>query len=123
MATYSARNDLTTGITYMEVEGSIQPDDFVAFAQSDGWNNRTDKVCCDLTRATFNEISNKRLIGLVREIKPFTRAGVRVAYIVRKGLEYGLTNMFKVYAEQLRYPVTMEIFIDKELALSWLLDE
>lgn len=123
MATYSIRQDSENGVTYIEVDGSIQPTDLKAFMQSDPFVRRSNNIFCDITRATFSNISTPELIKLVRELKPLTRAGVRGAYIVRKGVDVGMVNMFKVYAEQLQYQPVMETFTDKERALRWLLGD
>ena len=121
MAIYRIRIDDSTGISHITVEGVIVPDEIIAFMQSEEFVNRTDLVLGDLSKADFTKISTPDFLNVVRQVKSLSRKGVRGAYVVARGANYGMTNMFKVYSEQLQYPVTMEIFTDSDHALRWLL--
>ena len=121
MAKYSLQTDSTTGITHLQVVGDIVPAELLAFMQTEEYQNRSDLLLGDLRQATLTKIRTADLIQLVRDIKPLTRDGLRVAYIFSQAVDFGIANMFKVYADQLSYQVTLEAFTDLELAKQWLL--
>lgn len=123
MATYKTRIDQETGITFIDVEGAITADDWMAFMQSEEFNNRTKKILCDQTRATLSAFETDAVIKLARQAKPLVREGVRAAYVLARGADFGIANMFKVYSDQLRYKAEIEPFTDRERALAWLLQK
>lgn len=120
MATFKTAIDPGSGITFIDVEGSVTADEWMAFMQSEDFKNRTNKLLCDMSNATVSAIQTRSLIRLVRRAKPLIREGVRAAYVLNQGVDFGIANMFKVYSEQLQYKVELEPFTDREKALAWL---
>lgn len=123
MATYQTIFDESTGVTHIVVSGEILADEWLAFMQSEEFQKRRDRLFCDMTDATLSAIETRELIRLVREVKPLVRAGIRAAYLLKKGVDFGIANMFKVYSDQLQYTVALEPFTDRDFALDWLLNE
>lgn len=122
MAIYTTALDPATGVTHIAVDGDMLADDLKAYMESGEFARRCNKVFCDLTNTTFSNISTEEVINLARNVQHLSRPGIKAAYLVNKSVDMGILNIFKVYAEQLRYQATLEIFTNREKSMQWLLD-
>lgn len=120
MAEYKITHDETHQVTLIVVDGAVAAEELKVIMQSREYQDRKRLALYDLRNSTFSNISTERLIAMARALKPQLRPGACAAFAVRTGVDIGLTNIFKVYSEQLHYDIQLEIFTDYEKAWRWL---
>lgn len=84
----------------------------------------TPRVLCDLSQATFADLTSTEIEDLIRLISSYVAEtqGGKAAIIAHGGIDYGLARMFGTFAELAGLPVKVRVFRTSEIASQWLSD-
>ena len=84
----------------------------------------TPMVLCDLTQATFADLTSIEIEDIISLISHYVAGagGGKAAVIAHSGIDYGLARIFGTFAELAGLPVKVRVFRTSEIAKQWLKD-
>jgi hypothetical protein len=81
-------------------------------------------VLWDFTSGTVGNISSEEVRSIAHKGGQISNKieGGKGAIFVPKDLDYGMARVFKVFCEEEKIPVEVEVFRDEAVARKWLID-
>lgn len=119
------RTKFSDDLAIFTVEGVLSVSEIIATVKAFYPSNVKRHVLWDLTKADMSGITStqfKELAFTVRQNLPEARRG-RTAFVSVSEIDFGLSRMYTIYAEDEGVPAQYEVFHNREDALKWLLKE
>ena len=113
------RIDEKTGITFIEVTGTLFLEDSFHYMSGEAYSNRTLRLVSDVRQASLEGLSRGAIARLVRTVKPLGRSGMRAAYILNRGEDFNKGKTLLAQIEALGFEGEFKIFTEFEDAVSW----
>ncbi len=119
MANYKMRIDEKTGITYIEVTGTLVLEDSLRYMNSDTYKSRTSRLVSDVRQASLEGMSRGAIAKMVRTVKKLGKPGIRAAYIFNRGEDFNKGKTLLAQIEVLGFEGEFRIFTELEDAVDW----
>lgn len=120
------RTQFSNDLAVFTVEGLLSAAEIVAAIKEFYPSSVKKHVLWDLTRADMSGITSmqfREVAFTVRRYLPEDRVCGRTAFVSVSEIDFGLSRMYTIYAEDEGVPAQYEVFHNKEDALKWLLKD
>jgi len=117
--------DESKDLTMFDVTGLASDEELLHTLETYYEREPTALVLWDLSQADFSRISTKAVKAFIQRTAVFglQREGGRTAVFAPLDLQFGLSRMSEVFAEETFAPFDLRVFRSREEALEWLLAE